>query len=504
MKKYIIIVVALFFSLGMLTAQDAFDVTRMSSYDLKGSARYVSMGGAFSALGGDASALQDNPAGLGVFRSSEVALSLNYDHIRTRSLWNGDVGYGTSDFFTANQVDVVLNLSEAGKNTGLVSHSFAFGYNRLKSFNRSVFIRSDVGMPVSLTDNISAYTNLASGLVPDDFSEDKDAYRNDNIGWLSVLGFDAGLMEYDTDKKEWHSAFGVGTAVAPKQKLSERGYIDQYALAWGGNIDNRYYIGVGLNFLNSHYAMNAVYGETISGTNENFTIDSYLRSDGVGFNANFGIIVRPLDFWRMGVAIQTPTVWSTTDYSNSSVGRYQTPDAYVEYRMNTPLKLNVGTAFVLGKRGLISLEYEYNNVRNTNLRTYEGDMNSYSYENQDIKDMFMDVHKAKVGAEVWVIPNLALRAGYVYTSALTKNNAVRYKSSNAMRADTHYSITGDMHYASAGLGYRTNFFFVDLAYQYRIANEQLYPFENLSAEILSPIDVQMDRHSMVLSFGFRF
>ena len=69
-------------------AQDMFDAMKANRLDIKGTARYMSMGGAFVSLGGDASSLKDNPAGLGVYRSSEASLTLNYDNIGTRMGWN--------------------------------------------------------------------------------------------------------------------------------------------------------------------------------------------------------------------------------------------------------------------------------------------------------------------------------------------------------------------------------------------------------------------------------
>ena len=41
---------------------------RLSEREVSGTARYVGMGGAMTAVGGDPSAVRDNPAGLGVYR----------------------------------------------------------------------------------------------------------------------------------------------------------------------------------------------------------------------------------------------------------------------------------------------------------------------------------------------------------------------------------------------------------------------------------------------------
>ena len=511
MKKTAIILGISVLSGFSLLAQDAFDAVKMSSYDIKGSARYMSMGGAFVSLGGDASAIQDNPAALGVYRSSEIALSLNYDYTRSNSQWNGNSSFGILDNFTANQTNIVLNISPYGKTKGLVSYSFGFGYNRVKNFNRILSAESGTEVNTSLTDNMSAYANGNSNpLVSDAFSEDNDPYNNVDIGWLSILGYDAGLMSYDTTRistnNPWVSTLSGGETVKPSQKLVERGYIDQYNFAWGGNINNRYYIGIGINLLDAEYSLSSVYGETFSATRGGqFSLDNYLRTSGLGFNANFGFIANPVNFLRIGASFQTPTVWNFTDLSNGNLNnRHQTPDWVQDYRLHTPLKVNAGASFLFGKLGLVSLEYEYNNIRGTQLLSNIGDSQSYSLPNQDMREMFNDMHRIKLGAEFWVMKNLALRAGYVYQTSTTKDDACRYMLINSTRTDTYYSIMGDAHYASAGIGYRNSFFFADLAYQYRVINESIYPYENLSGGTLNPILAQTERHSAVFSFGFKF
>lgn len=511
MKKTAIILGISVLSGFSLLAQDAFDAVKMSSYDIKGSARYMSMGGAFVSLGGDASAIQDNPAALGVYRSSEIALSLNYDYTRSNSQWNGNSSFGILDNFTANQTNIVLNISPYGKTKGLVSYSFGFGYNRVKNFNRILSAESGTEVNTSLTDNMSAYANGNNNpLVSDAFSEDNDPYNNVDIGWLSILGYDAGLMSYDTTRistnNPWVSTLSPGETVQPYQKLLERGYIDQYNFAWGGNINNRYYIGIGINLLDAEYSLSSVYGETFSATRGGqFSLDNYLRTSGLGFNANFGFIANPVNFLRIGASFQTPTVWNFTDLSNGNLNnRHQTPDWVQDYRLHTPLKVNAGASFLFGKLGLVSLEYEYNNIRGTQLLSNIGDSQSYSLPNQDMREMFNDMHRIKLGAEFWVMKNLALRAGYVYQTSTTKDDACRYMLINSTRTDTYYSIMGDAHYASAGIGYRNSFFFADLAYQYRVINESIYPYENLSGGTLNPILAQTERHSAVFSFGFKF
>ena len=64
MKK-LLAVCGLVFALTA-NAQDAYDVSRIMGSDLNGTARFVGMGGAMSALGGDISVMGTNPAGIAI------------------------------------------------------------------------------------------------------------------------------------------------------------------------------------------------------------------------------------------------------------------------------------------------------------------------------------------------------------------------------------------------------------------------------------------------------
>ena len=67
MKRIAIISIIMALPLAMM-AQNAMDAYIVSSQQIKGTARYVSMGGAFTSLGGDPSSIVQNPAGIGVYR----------------------------------------------------------------------------------------------------------------------------------------------------------------------------------------------------------------------------------------------------------------------------------------------------------------------------------------------------------------------------------------------------------------------------------------------------
>jgi len=70
-------------------AQSAIDAYTLNPTELRGTARFMSMGGAFTSLGGDLSAVSQNPAGIGVYRRSEIGATLDID-IRNNSTQAGN------------------------------------------------------------------------------------------------------------------------------------------------------------------------------------------------------------------------------------------------------------------------------------------------------------------------------------------------------------------------------------------------------------------------------
>ena len=66
-------------ALGLMTvpalAQETYQDTKLAENSLNGTARYVGMGGAMEALGADISTIGSNPAGIGLFKKSQLSLS---------------------------------------------------------------------------------------------------------------------------------------------------------------------------------------------------------------------------------------------------------------------------------------------------------------------------------------------------------------------------------------------------------------------------------------------
>src|SRR5699024_11237068 len=108
MKKHIILAASLL-GIGSLYAQNIDDALRYSQSGIYGNARYIAMSGAFSALGGNMSAINDNPASSAVFIENKIDFSVLIGDNKAKSDFNNTiVNSNYTDFQMAN---AGINLS---------------------------------------------------------------------------------------------------------------------------------------------------------------------------------------------------------------------------------------------------------------------------------------------------------------------------------------------------------------------------------------------------------
>ena len=78
MKKIITLAALGLLIAAPMSAQTVYDAAKITNKDLNGTARFVGMGGAMGALGGDISTIGTNPAGIGVYRSNDAMVSFGF------------------------------------------------------------------------------------------------------------------------------------------------------------------------------------------------------------------------------------------------------------------------------------------------------------------------------------------------------------------------------------------------------------------------------------------
>lgn len=515
------------------SAQSFTDAYTLSQTELRGSARFMGMGGAFTALGADISALNQNPAGIGMYRGSDIGLTLGVDINTNES--KGDGQEENNNFVRANvnSAGYVGTYLFGDNNTS--SFSWGFSYNRLMRFDRD-YSGAMGGMETSLSNYVASYTN---GADPSDLwmktpaGVDCYPYSNYSINapsWMSILFYNAGMInslpasgdngvngESSSYRGLWDLDYSNLHGYSAGYTVHDRGHADEYNITFGGMIMNVLSWGIGVGITDLSFERQYTYDEFIDDANvpanskdtpyqstgyipgraDDAYLMSYQKVTGTGANFKFGVIIKPIQQLRIGLAVHTPTYYSfnTLNYadaeldwtyrwddgSNESYYRTsQTPYDEFSYKLRTPWKLMAGVAVVLGPKAILSADYEYDAY--SDMKQKE----EFGYElfdnNYDISRMYKGTSNFRVGLEYRFTPQLSGRLGFnsMATAAGKEfkeaNSGDYLQQINVAGLNPSYETHNSTSYITAGLGYRVNGFYFDLAYVHKHQSSELNAF----------------------------
>lgn len=519
MKKVTSIFSFLFLLSTLLHAQGALDAYRFSREDLYGTARAMSMGGAFGALGGDLTGVSINPAGIAVYRSSEVVGTL--DTFTERSTVGRRIANRT--LFKMDNLGFVGYFPF--RNDAIPLINFGFSYNKLKSFNKNI---TAVGSPnSSLKDYIA---DVSRGITPQDlqFHDDlPDPFLSQP--WLSVLGYNSYLINPENGTGPRYLPLNTGSQ-KPINRIStrEKGYIDNFDFTIGTTIQDVLNLGMSISVKSISYSINSEYEEEFG--KGDFGLYNDLSVSGAGFGAKFGVIFRPMNELRLGIAYHTPTWYALSEnYKTELVDNlaayvtdpdYEPGNTYSdrfsnEYDLKTPGKFVASVAGVLGNQFIISLDYELMDYGKMQLMVPSNSSDShtwYDVHNQYISDDYLLASTVRLGMEYRLTPQLYGRLGYAWMQNAYDE---QYKASGDPAiawSNSIFRMEGDTHWITCGMGYRfSRNLYLDAALVYKTQVDDLYPFPNLYTEgrkelviDASPFELKNSSLRGLLTLGYRF
>ncbi len=535
-------------------AQSAIEAYNLSQTQLRGTARFMSMGGAFTALGGDLSTLGQNPAGIGVYRRSEIGVTLDISPSSFKT--DGGVKYDPSLGLKNPQSKTTVACNNFGYigavrlDGPLRNFNWGVSYSRAASFDR-VFDAYTPSTSTSLSNYIASYTTAAAygnpGFTPDDLNFPESGSYNpyqapEGYDWLSILAYTSSMIappQYSGGPYTglYQPGRTVGDALT---KVRERGYVDEYNIDFGGNVSDVVYWGLGFGITDLSYTREALYSESMSNAQvdvnghltdgaANFDLYNNQHITGSGWNMKLGVIVKPVNELRIGLAVHTPTWYdlsqsgyATTDYDYAEMdytkpqpevvgdplsGSQHTDDSYYNFKLNAPWRFMVGVAGVIGSQAIISLDYERQAFGDMKVK-YQNGWGEYlddDYVNGDIKDYFKATDIIRVGAEYRVTPNFSVRAGYNYSTTNVKEEAAD-GATEIFTAGTNpaYTFNKEAYSISCGLGYRYRGFSIDAAYVYHNRKSTYHAFTNYDGLQAPQSSLSQTTNSIVLSVGYRF
>lgn len=551
MNKSLAITLALGLPLGA-AAQTAIDAMSVARTDLRGTARFTAMGGAFTALGGDISTLTQNPGGIGVYRSSDLSLSLDLDATSVKSTAAGGFDKNSNTTFSVNNFGYVGSVYTG--NSVMPFFNWGVSYNRRASFDRTYGgYLGQLG---------TSYTNLVADYTTNDayspgYLSPYDGYNpyfDGNAPWTSILAYQSfminpaspgsssykGLYDYDADG-------GNGSFAEGWYNIEEKGHIDEYSINFGGNIEDVVYWGIGFGVTDLDFKQYAYYGEDIEQANvpdankesfipggyASYSLDNVKHIWGSGFNFKLGVIVKPINEFRLGFAVHTPTYYNlsqeshavtnfnfeSSDYpgGQSINGSYDTDWDDFDWKLQSPWRLMFGAAGVIDGRLIISADYEYRAFDKMKVKDWEGYV--YDAVTEDVRTWYKSTNILRLGAEYRITPAFSVRAGYSYESTPVKAQILDPSQSEVNYIYTSgpddtetvpsFDYNRSTSYVSCGLGYRYKNFYADLAYLHRNTKGDYHAFtdyvDNENYIVRGPkADLSRNTNSFVLTLGMRF
>lgn len=489
MKK-VLFFIAMGFS-AYVTAQTATDALRYSYIRPGGTARFMGVGGAFTALGADFGALSQNPAGIALYRTSEFVLTPSLRFAATDAALPGEPSLRDekSSFNLDNAGLIFHSMPRGGKwktvNVGL-------GFNRQADFSQAIFYQGNANGTITNGYFDEANAVLANGGTEEGFDPfgtrlawDANALYADQNGYLSY--------DFISDPQ---------ARINRLQTATTRGGVNEMLFSIGGNYAEKLMVGMTLGVPILRYEQETDYSESDPVDAVPFFDDlrqtNYLNTDGVGFDVKMGFIYHITQMFRLGASFHTPTWYSLTDNYSSTFSYSYTdgngsvdgetifsPEGVFDYRLRTPWRANVGGAVVVGKNGFVSADVEWVDYSSSR---YNFDPNapnsSFALQEREVNNQIQRNYRTatnlRFGAE-WALENFRLRGGA---------NLLGRPGADETGFDT--AITG-------GVGVRVEGFYIDLGYRHFVSDGSLTAYNG------APIASLDNRNNeFLLTFGFKF
>lgn len=541
------IATALLSSYGALAQSETTALGLSAQPEARGSSRYQALSGAMGAVGTDFSSVQQNPAGISLFRSGHKISAT----LRGASFSGENSFAGQSTDLQSKQAlhfDELSYMSSTTLGNGK-NLTFGIGIHNNGRFSRQLnaFTANASGLAgASLADYAAAFTNSANlySRTPAGLSAAanmNEAFRNP---WLSTLAYttdwiDASLQTDAQGQQFYHYEGKMGRPISSSLITEERGGISNLDLAVGLELSSRFSMGALLTFTTMNYEYASFYKEEFAARNTHgegtgLSLDNKMDLSGFGARFGLGLLYQPIDGLRLGASIYTPSLMSyRMNYSARATGNrladnprtskdLSTPVSETNFAFSSPWRFGLNMAYVYGRKGLVSLDYEYQNFGGARLRQSSEDdysydtSNIYEMDNDAIKSDFKGQHTMRLGLEWNAGKRVVLRGGVRYTTALATDKDLAEDNPKievlVPGSLVHYRLPGAVQGYSLGLGYRISpKWTLDIAYNHRVQKDRVmaFPFvrdrfTNSTFQPVAPIKDTQRENTLSATISCRF
>ncbi len=506
MKKIGLIIAIFLFAINANMAQNELEGLRYSQYSIGGTARFISMGGAFGALGGDLGALAINPASAGLFVNNEFSFTpeLVFDKTKGKMLIGNETSVNQYNAFSVSNIGYVSSL-QAGKTEGLCGISFGITYNKVADFNQEYEI-SGLNKESSMAYSFIEYAN---GYIPDDL-----------WSYVERLAYDTYVIDTDIYNDQYITGLDSTISQTQKKTLATTGGMNEIDLNMSANFSNKLYLGASLGITTLTYNSTSKYSEVNNLLDTNFYdvkyfgLEENLIASGLGINLKIGAIFRPVNWIRLGLAYHTRSfVAINEEYSTSmesevhyidANGNVEAPgykyytasptdeDGYYlgalisDYYITTPRKLILSLAFVIKQMALLSLDFETTDYSEIYMNALDFNLDN---ANLAIETNYKRANNLRLGLEIKK-SIFSLRGGVIYYDSPYLNDEFFINPRNLT--------------LSGGIGVNKGAFYIDFALVQQ-KNERTDYFYSVPGDF-SKVGTRLtsEKTRGLATFGFRF
>jgi hypothetical protein len=142
-RNRLFILAAMLPALSAMQAQTSYEAANLLGTDLNGTARFVGMGGAMSALGADISTMGSNPAGIGLYRSWDLSMSFAGNGVTQRSQSNVGLNRSYDSYGSFDNIGIVLANKMSNENL-VRFFNYGFNYRNVRRFDGKMGMSSNL------------------------------------------------------------------------------------------------------------------------------------------------------------------------------------------------------------------------------------------------------------------------------------------------------------------------------------------------------------------------
>jgi len=482
MKRFNFLLIIVF-SMTISNAQNISDAMRYSSEALNGTARFNAMSGAFGALGGDAAAMTINPAGSAIFLRSAGSASLSVVDKRNKASYFNTNTEASDTNLKFNQAGFIFVINNPKQESSFNKFTFGINYISTQNFDEDLFVKGTSNNSID-----SFFLEQAQG-IPLNLLQIQSGesisslyrYLGETQGVAAqnaFLGYQGFIIEAIDPQNPGNTQYTSNIASGNfNQEYSSysSGYSGKFTFNFATQINNRFSFGVNLNSNNINYRNTTYLFESNNNAGSlvnKVGFENILYTYGWGFSAQFGAIAKITEGLRLGITYDTP-IWYdiydetiqyletqriVDDITLNTVVDPRIVNVFYKYELRTPWKISGSAAYIFGKHGLISFDYNYKDYSFSKFSP-TNDPAFYS-ENNKIKNKLKGASSIKIGGE-YRLNQLSFRGGYLFEESPYKNK----------------TTIDDLNGYSMGIGYNLGNYSLDFSYArtQQDRKQELYP-----------------------------